>query len=305
MELMKTITVGELKEFENGNKDNLKQHSQDFRIAKAEFSKIKFELSNEPITKLNNISSGKPIYLLPPIESIFHQFIPLAKSLPFPVYGLNWTHKVEQMKSIKEIALYYTNLMRKIEPNGDYFLLTYNFGSFIALRMAYNKAPIKKIFVIDTLLTKKIDYEDEVRRHELFEEQFSIIKANISELLFERMKNGISNSKNEDEKLNQLIESIKMFCPSQNTKDLEVIIKGVAKKAKMITETKNKYTTKIKLSKIYLEKFKAKIEHKIKSEFFLIKSFEDLEEQESLSENLFQTYGFNKNVRFFILKKKL
>ena len=300
MELLKTITAGELREFENGNKDNLKQHSEDFIIAKAKFSKIRFELPNEPITKLNNISSGKPIYLLPPIESIFHQFIPLAKSLPFPVYGLNWTHELEQMKSIKEIGLYYTNLMETIEPNGDYFLLTYNFGSFIALRMAYNKAPVKKIFVIDTLLTKKIDYEDEVRRHELLEEQFSIIKANVSQSLFERMKNYISNNKNEDEKLNKLIESIKIFCPSQNIKDLEVIIKGVAKKAKMMTELKNKYTTKIKLSKTYLEKLKAKIEHKIKAEFVLIKSFKDLEEQESLSENLFQTYGVNKNVRSFI-----
>ena len=150
-------------------------------------------MPNKPVTKLNDILSGKPIYLLPPIESIYHNLIPLAKLLPFPVYGLNWTHELDKMKSIKEIALHYENLLKFLEPKGDYNLLITNFGSFIALRMAYKKAPIKKIFVIDTLAMNQAIFNDEAKKYEFFEEGFKFIKRISTKTFVERFRNQIKD----------------------------------------------------------------------------------------------------------------
>ena len=308
MEEIRRITIGEMKRFEEGDREVMKQFAADLKIARANLSKIKFELSNEPLSKLNDVSNGKPIYLLPPFESIYDQFIPLAKLLPFPVYSLNWTHEMEQYKDIKEIALHYTNLMKTLEPNGDYMLLATNFGSFVALRMAYKKEPIKKLFLIDTLLVKKTGaYDDEIKKHELFEEQFSYIKRNISPSLFERLKNeGYNNKICKEKKIEGFIHNLKNLFPIQHSKDFEVIIKGTVKKAEMMSEIKEKYTKKFKENEenyIRQKITKNKMEKIKLNELIIMKSFTNNAEKEQLEENmleiyenLLKSYGFNQEV---------
>ena len=104
IEQIKKISVGDIKQFESGSKEFIKQYSHDSKIAKGNFSKIKFELSNEPFTKLNHVSTGKPIYVFLSVESIYHNLISLAKSLQFPVYGLNSTHEMSAFPSFQEIT---------------------------------------------------------------------------------------------------------------------------------------------------------------------------------------------------------
>ena len=301
---IKRITVGEMKEFERGNKDKIKQYADDIKIAKENLSKIKFELTNEPVTKLNDVTTGKPIYILPPIESIYHHLIPLAKLLPFPVYGLNWTFEMEELKGIKEIALHYTNLMKTLEPNGNYTLLTTTFGSVVALRMAYKKAPIKKLFVIDTLLIKEAFLQD-TEGHELFEQGLRFIRRNVPQLFHDRLRDEIYKIKGgEEEKMNRFIQSLKRMCSSSNSKDLDVIIKGTLKKAKLMKEVKDKYMKKMKKASennIKHKLAKDKLDKRIKSELVIIRSCDSLDEQKSqeFQEKLFQTYGINKEVSEF------
>ena len=301
---MKRITIGELRDFGAGNVEKLKEYAADLTTVRESLSKIKFELTDEPVTKLNDVTSGKPIYLLPPIESLYADLIPLAKLLPFPVYGLNWTYEMEELTSIKEIALHYTNLMKMLEPKGDYNLLTTTFGSVIALRMAYKKAPIKKLFVIDTLLIKEAILQD-AERHELFEQGLRFIRRNVPQLFHDRLRDEIYKIKGgEEEKINRFIQSLKRMCSSSNSKDLDVIIKGTLKKAKMMKEVKDKYIKKMKKANennIKHKLAKSKLEKRIQSQLVIIRSCDSLDEQisQELKEKLFQNYGISKEVSGF------
>ena len=55
---IKKITVGELKEFRDGNKDGLKQYSDDVKKVRANLSNVRFDLPTEPTTRLNDVTTG-------------------------------------------------------------------------------------------------------------------------------------------------------------------------------------------------------------------------------------------------------
>ena len=298
IEQIRKSTVGDLEDFESGNIELIEQYSKDCQITKAKLSKIRFQLPNQPLTKLNDVSTGKPIYFLPPIESIYHHLIPLAKLLPFPVYGLNWTNELEQMKSIEEFALRYDNLMKTLESNGDYNLLTINFGSVIALRMAYKKAPIKKIFILDSVINDQLDSDENTKNVEYFKKLSKFIEINSTKTFVERLRNQIFNSKlDQEEKINRLIESLRILCSTSYSKELDVIIKGIIKKANMIKQIREKYIKKVKLETKTKNKItKEKLKKRIKSELIIIKSCNLLKDQFVVEENLFKDFGFSNKV---------
>ena len=55
---IKKITVGELKEFRDGNKDGLQQYSADVKKVRSNLSTIKFDIPSEPTTLLNDVKNG-------------------------------------------------------------------------------------------------------------------------------------------------------------------------------------------------------------------------------------------------------
>ena len=55
---IKKITVGELKEFRDGNKDGLKQYSSDVKKVRANLATVRFDLPLEPTTRLNDVTTG-------------------------------------------------------------------------------------------------------------------------------------------------------------------------------------------------------------------------------------------------------
>ena len=237
---IKQITIGEMKECEKGNGESLRQYSRDVNIAKQNLGKIKFELTNEPVTKLNDVKSGKPIYILPPIESIFEGLMPLIKLLPFPVYGLNWIYEMEKLKNIKEISLYYSNLMKTLEPKGDYTLMTSSFGSVIGFRMAYKNEPIKNLIVIETdFMHEAINEEDDENSHEKFIKRIKFLKRNVPKLYHDRVMNEIIKVKGgQQDKMNKLIEHLRRACPPSKSKDLDLIMNGIVKKQKLLWNSK-------------------------------------------------------------------
>ena len=51
-----------------------------------------------------------------------------------PVIGLNWTRDVSKLETIKEINQYFTDLLKKLEPKGDYDLVGYFDGSVVVAK---------------------------------------------------------------------------------------------------------------------------------------------------------------------------
>ena len=300
----KQITIGELKQFEKGNKESIKQYAVDVKIAKQNFGKIQFELTNEQVTNLNDIKSGKPIYVLPPLESNFDGLISLlslTKLLPFPVYGLNWTYEIEKLKSINEIALHYSNLMKTLEPKGDYTLMTTSFGSVIGFRMAYKNESIKNLIVIESDFMREALNEDEDEdSHELFIKRIKFLKRYVPKLHHDRLVNEILKVKGDQQaKMNKLIEFLKKMCLPSRSKDLYLILNGILKKSKMIMEFKKirleKYK-KISNNEINYKLAKRKLKKRIKCDLIIIRSDVDLEEKQFQEEEFYKNYGIDKQV---------
>ena len=298
---IRRITIGELKDFQSGNRDKVKIYAADIKIARTNLSKLNFEIASEPFTKLNNVKEGTPAYFLPPIEGIFSDLLPLIQLLPFPVYGLNWTHELDEMRNIKEISLYYMKLLKTIQPNGNYILLSYSFGTGIAMKMCFKKAPIKKLFIIDSFFSQKALIEAESSSGEgdqNFEMMFKFINRQIPKSFHSRIRNNVLQGRNEEDRINRMVNEIKDFGDKSLVgKDLEKIVRGAIRKAKMLSAFKFKLLKKIK-------KFKQSIanlamENKIKKiecEIVVVKTTENVDDIEAIEDEIFDEYGIHKQV---------
>ena len=146
---VKFITIKLLKDFESGKVSELKKYSEEIKTSRSKLCKYKFVIPTETHTRLNAVKSGKPIYLLPPIDGLFTSLEPLAEKIRRPVIGLNWIRDLDQMTSVKEIYNYFINLLKSLSPNEDYDLMgCQQLGSLLIIKM-FSKAPISRALLID------------------------------------------------------------------------------------------------------------------------------------------------------------
>ena len=100
---IKKITVGELKEFRDGNRDSIKMYALDIKRARANLAQIRFDIPSEPISYLNDVREGKPVFFLPPVEGIFKTLEELALKINRPVIALNWMRAMQGYRDIKRV----------------------------------------------------------------------------------------------------------------------------------------------------------------------------------------------------------
>ena len=304
---IKRCTIGELKEFGNGNKEAIKQYAADIKLARINIAKLKFEMATEQVTKLNDATQGKPLYFLPPVEGMYSNLLPLAQLLPFPVYGLNWTYDCERFSDIKEVTKYYTELLKTLEPKGDYHLLTTSFGSAVALKMCHKKVPIKKLYVIDAFSMDAMVMDAESELNQSFDQCLRFVNRNVPKTFQERIKKEIYKTKGGDEeKAKRLVQSLKDMAGGLNhAKDIDTIIHGAVKKGRMVNEYRKKILRKYKAAKesggIKAKLASDQLRRRIKSELIIIKSSETQEEKEEVEQKLFDTYGLHKEVNLITI----
>ncbi|CAG2122894.1 unnamed protein product, partial [Medioppia subpectinata] len=96
---IKNITIGMMKDFEAGKVDEMKKFADEIKLCRTKLCKVKFVIPNEAYTRLNNVTTGKPLYFLPPLEGIFASLEGLAAKVDRPVIGLNWVKDMEKLGS--------------------------------------------------------------------------------------------------------------------------------------------------------------------------------------------------------------
>ena len=72
-----------------------------------------------------------------------------------PVIGLNWTKNMKEFKTMKEITSYYSELLKKLEPNGKYDLVGYLDGALVISKLLL-KGLVNKAVVIDVFSDIKL-----------------------------------------------------------------------------------------------------------------------------------------------------
>jgi acyl transferase domain-containing protein/thioesterase domain-containing protein/acyl carrier protein len=94
------------------------------------------------IVKFREGSPGiAPLFLVHPIAGTTRNYVNLPTCLPpnQPLYGIQhpkWTNEPGNIKTIEDLAAYYLNAVRQIQPQGPYFLGGYSGGVYATYEMA-------------------------------------------------------------------------------------------------------------------------------------------------------------------------
>jgi acyl carrier protein len=271
---VKNITVKQMKDFQSGNKEILRNLAKDIKLMRVHLSKIKFIIPVETHTKLNNAQNGNPIYFLPPVEGIFSFFENLAKKINRPVIGLNWTQDMKNLNNIKEISTHYTDLLKNLSPNGNYDIVGHSLGAIIISKML-RKAPIGRAVIIDVLSNTNSE-EDMNSEEYIFEFMTQFMKSIfMSSNIRDRITRDLNRIPDINDKLKKISSEMKEFGGKGLVdKDLDEILKNTAERAKIIFNYRSKSMKKFK-------QFKQNIGKKIfksTGKLFVIKPFEDSDE---------------------------
>jgi len=253
-------------------------------------AKIKFIIPNETHTKLNSVQNGIPIYVLPPVEGIFSSFEELAKKINRPIIGLNWTRDMNDLKNMKEISVYYMNLLKKLSPNDKYDIVGHSFGALIAIKM-FNKAPVGRLLIIDLISNKTVD-KGVLSDEELFENVKNFIVQNIPETFRDRLDRDLNAIKDVDQKIKKVAIEIKEFGGKDLVgKDVEEIFKKSLEREKLL------YSQRVKIMK-KVNKFKMNVKKKLlkaSGKLFIIKPHEGSDET-NLIEKINESYNLQQMV---------
>jgi thioesterase domain-containing protein len=279
-----------MKDFQSGNKDEILKIAEDFKTAKANLAKIKFIIPNETHTKLNNVQKGIPIYVLPPVEGIFSTYEELAKKINRPVIGLNWTRDMDHLKNMKEISIYYMNLLKKLSPNDKYDIVGHSFGALIATQM-FNKAPVGRLLIIDLISNKTVDKEF-LSDEELFENVQNFTVQSIPETFRDRLEKDLNAIKDIDQKIKKVVIEIKEFGGKDLIgKDMEEIFKNSLERGKLLYSHRLKIKNKVNKFKMNAKKKLFKASGKL----FIIKPHEGSDET-NLIEKINESYNLQQMV---------
>jgi hypothetical protein len=185
---------------------------------------------------------------------------------------------------MKEISKYYTNLLKKLSPNGNYDIIGHSFGALIATKML-RKAPIGRAVIIDVLSNANNEevYEEEY----IFETFLRLIQSTFfSEIVKERISRDLGKIKGINEKLKKLSSELREFGgKGLIDKDMDEILRLTYERVKLIYNYRLKLTKKFKETKQTLCKKFLKTSGKL----FIIRPFEDLNES-NLIERISETY---------------
>ncbi|CAG2112170.1 unnamed protein product, partial [Medioppia subpectinata] len=150
LKLIKDMSVGLLCEFESGGDHTIKAYFNGIKSAQISLSRYRFVIPVETHVRLNGVSNGKPLYLMPTLEMGFALYDHLVQNINRPVVGLNWTPHVNQLSTLKKVMKYFTDLMARLEPNGGYDVLGSTDGAIICGQLL-RKGLAEKAVMIDVL----------------------------------------------------------------------------------------------------------------------------------------------------------
>ena len=204
---IKTITVGLLKDYEMGKTQYIKQYFNEMKRAKDILCTYNFTMPSEKYTKLNNVTKGRSIYFMPPPELIFTAFEEFAQKFNRPVIGLNWTRDVSKLGTMKEINQYFTDLLKKLEPKGDYDLVGYFDGSVVVAKQVM-KGRVRKAVIVDVVHDDKL-FTEKVSEDLILEFFFNFFAHEFPDVLRDKIKRGVFAESETSTKIKRMVDEFR------------------------------------------------------------------------------------------------
>ena len=240
---IKTITVGLLKDYENGKTEHIKKFIDEIKKARDMLCKFNFSIPTEKYTMLNNVTKGRPIYFMPPPEITFSGYEKFAQKFDRPVIGLNWTRDVSKFETIKQITQYFTDLMKKFEPKGDYDLVGYFDGTVVVAKQVM-KGRVRKAVIVDIVHDDRL-FNEKISEDTILEFFFNFLASELPDILRDKVKRGVFAESGTSCKIKKMVDEFKdlagrgLIAP-----DLEEILHLGVKRATLLLDYRLKKRSK-------------------------------------------------------------
>jgi hypothetical protein len=184
---------------------------------------------------------------------------------------------MEKLGSLKEISRYYIELMKTLEPKGNYDIVGHFYGALIAMKML-KKGPINKAVIIDMLSEVKLD-EDCLTDEYLIDLILRLITKDLPRVMHDKIARDIQGKPDVPSKLAKISDELKEFVgKSLVSRDLEEILNNSFKRAKLFTTYRLNMKKKLKLGQITAKLGKKYME--MSGKVLIIKPFEASEDEE-------------------------
>uniref|UniRef100_A0A8C1G0U1 Fatty acid synthase n=1 Tax=Cyprinus carpio TaxID=7962 RepID=A0A8C1G0U1_CYPCA len=158
MREIRQLTINKLRELSNqsGGKEGESapaKRSGAQALLESDLSLMLVNPDGPTVAPLNEVQSAeRPLFLIHPIEGSIAAFRTLTSKLSVPCYGLQCT-KAAPLDSIQNLAAYYMECVRQVQPEGPYRIAGYSFGACVAFEMCSQlqaaKCPVEYLFLFD------------------------------------------------------------------------------------------------------------------------------------------------------------
>jgi len=205
---------------------------------------------------------------------------------------------MKNLNNIKEISTHYTDLLKKLSPNGNYDIVGHSLGAIIVSKML-RKAPIGRAVIIDVL--SNTNSEEDINNEEYLIDSF-INSIFLSDNFRDKISRDLNSIKDTNEKLKKIGSELREFGgKSLIDKDLDEIMRNTADRSKMIVNYRMKSMNKFdKLKQSSKKKFL-----KSNGKLFVIKPFEESDES-NIIDRIRECYFLPQKVcQMFVFLKKL
>jgi len=147
---IRALSVAQLKEIGSGNAAQKAGGDADADgKGQSLINEFSLQPTNEPFQRLNKVESGKPIFVVPPIEANFATVRPVIELLKRPAYGFNWVTELSKKKSIVEVAKHFAKTASSVSgQSGQLDVIGYSMGAVIAFEMSL-QADVGTLVLLD------------------------------------------------------------------------------------------------------------------------------------------------------------
>ncbi|CAG2166260.1 unnamed protein product, partial [Oppiella nova] len=248
---IKSITIGLLKDYEAGNVDNIKAHIDDIKRSKAKLLNQKFVMPTEKYERLNTVTKGRPVYIMPTLGLNFQIFGDLAHKLTRPVIGLNWAREVSQLTTLKDINKYYVDLLQRLEPKGQYDVVGYFDMSIVCAKLLL-KGMVDKAVIVDIISDLHFCGE-QLSDDLILELMLQLMASYIPELFRQKILRDFKKEPDINAKVRFIVNEILEFAgKGLQAPDMEEIFHVMIARIRMLSEYRlnkhKKFSNRLKLA---------------------------------------------------------
>lgn len=242
MQELRSLNVGHLMEISGQNGSSARPQSE--APLQLNISIPRIGLPEETVVRLNDVTEGKPVFFLPPLEGVFNLLEVLAKQIKRPVIGLNWTLAFKDMTTIEEASAQYIETAKRLNADNDFDLIGYSFGSVLSFEMGLQLQPKSKVNLIlldgspTQLMVSTEQFREKYNANDLLVQHVEALVTFLMQFVpinYQKVKSELMAIEEQDNRVKRAAEIfVESGGPKSDPKDIALAAEAFFRKVKMM-----------------------------------------------------------------------